>query len=68
MFLCDMDNAEKLLAVALNLINLCSKGVQSYGTEMRSAYREVVEHKGIRGIVGCLSSSTGSLIGLASLP
>jgi hypothetical protein len=41
-FIGDTKNAEKLLTVALNLLPHCSKEVESYGSEIRRAYRGVI--------------------------
>ena len=61
-FVGDSLNAEKLLAVALNLLPFSSKEVESYGSEIRRAYRNVIGRQGIGG--GALSMSAGDLVSL----
>lgn len=41
----DLANAEKLLAIALNLIPFCGKQVESHSGEIRRTYRVVMERK-----------------------
>ena len=42
----DLSNAEKLLAIALNLVPFCGNQVESYAGEIRRTYRSVMERKG----------------------
>ena len=41
----DLPNAEKLLAIAQNLVPYCGNQVESYAGEIRRTYRSVVERK-----------------------
>lgn len=60
----DVYNAERLLAVALNLIPMCGSEVQSHGSDMRHAYRCSVERKGMASVGMTMSSEAGNVMRL----
>mmetsp|Transcript_14255 Transcript_14255/g.21073 ORF Transcript_14255/g.21073 Transcript_14255/m.21073 type:complete len:1526 (-) Transcript_14255:365-4942(-) len=67
MFMGDILNAERLLAIALNLLPNCGKEVECHAGEMRLAYHRAVEKKNaLRGFVTNAAAFGGDAQGFAS--